>query len=56
MSDFDYLIRTLEQSVEKNGEQPLTNRWLLNICKVSKKKKESKDIPLWEWVYPDDIY
>ena len=55
MSDLDYLISTLEQSVEKNGEQPLTNRWLLNICKISK-KKESKDIPLWEWVYPDDIY
>ncbi len=56
MSDLDYLICTLEQSVEKNGEQPLTNRWLLNICKVSKKKEDYKDIPLWEWTTPDDIF
>ena len=27
------LIRVLEQSVKKNGERPLTNKWLLNILK-----------------------
>ena len=27
------IIRILEHSVEKNGEKPLTNKWLLNILK-----------------------
>ena len=49
MSDLNFLITVLERSAEKNGEQPLTNQWLLNICKVAQKKKESEEIDLWEW-------
>ena len=30
---YDNLIETLEESVKKNGEKPLTNKWLLNILK-----------------------
>ena len=49
MSSLRLLVETLEQSVEKNGEQPLTNRWLLNICKVAQKKEESEEIEiLWD--------
>jgi hypothetical protein len=34
MTEFEGLIKTLEESVKRNGEQPLTNKWLLNICKI----------------------
>jgi len=34
------LIRILEESVEKNGEKPLTNKWLLNILKMWERRKE----------------
>lgn len=50
--DIKILIEILEKSVEKNGEKPLTNKWLLNILKQAKKqkiKKEDKDN-----VYPYD--
>ena len=53
MSDLHFLITVLERSAEKNGEQPLTNQWLLNICKVAQKKKESEEIDLWEWGVQD---
>lgn len=32
--DVELLIQILEASVKKNGEQPLTNKWLLNILKL----------------------
>ena len=34
---YDYLIEVLEESVKRNGEKPLTNKWLLNILKVTEK-------------------
>jgi hypothetical protein len=37
------IIEILEKSVEKNGEQPLTNKWLLNILKLSQKQLEEKE-------------
>lgn len=55
MNDLSNLIATLERSVERNGEQPLTNRWLLNICKVAKDKSKADTIPLWEFTSLDDI-
>lgn len=55
MNDLSYLIEILERSVERNGEQPLTNRWLLNICKVAKEKSEVDMIPSWEFTSLDDI-
>jgi len=37
--DMQILLETLEKSVEKNGEKPLTNLWLLNILKLKECKK-----------------
>ncbi len=53
LSDLGFIISSLEKSLEKNGEQPLTNRWLLNICKVAQKKKESEEVDMWEWTVYD---
>jgi hypothetical protein len=47
---YDNLIETLEESVKKNGEKPLTNKWLLNILKKVRgdiEKNEKYDL------YPD---
>lgn len=49
-----HLIETLEKSLEKHGEQPLTNKWLLNLLKATQKKVENDEIPLW--YYDDDIF
>jgi len=35
----DELIYTLEKSLEKHGEKPLTNKWLLNLLKTARKKE-----------------
>ncbi len=44
--ELEALIEILELSVEKNGERPLTNRWLLNICKATMRKIiEEEDQP-----------
>ena len=36
------LINILEESVVRNGEKPLTNKWLLNICKMVQRVEEEK--------------
>jgi hypothetical protein len=36
--NYDILIEILEESINKNGEKPLTNKWLLNILKMVNKK------------------
>jgi hypothetical protein len=36
--NYDYLIEILESSVTKNGEKPLTNKWLLNILKMVRER------------------
>lgn len=41
MENYDTLIEALEQSVKKNGEKPLTNKWLLNILKKVDNKLDS---------------
>lgn len=43
MTDTEAIIKMLELSVEKNGEQPLTNKWLLNIIKMALSKKVKQD-------------
>lgn len=40
--NYDYLIEILEESVKKNGEKPLTNKWLLNILKLATKQIENE--------------
>ena len=40
---YDHLIEILKESVKKNGEKPLTNKWLLNILKLAAKKIENED-------------
>lgn len=37
--DYDNLIHLLEKSVEKNGEKPLTNKWLLNMLKMIQQER-----------------
>jgi hypothetical protein len=39
----DDLIEILEKSVERNGEKPLTNKWLLNCLKMAKRKQEQHE-------------
>lgn len=44
--EIQILIEIIEKSIEKNGEKPLTNKWLLNILKLADKqikKEEDKD-------------
>ena len=41
--ELDILISILEKSVEKNGEKPLTNKWLLNILKQVDKQIEQQE-------------
>lgn len=36
------LINILEESVVRNGEKPLTNKWLLSICKMVQRVEEEK--------------
>lgn len=50
--NYDSLIETLEKSVEKNGEQPLTNAWLLNIVKLARELSERKS----DNDYPSSYY
>ena len=38
MEEIEKLISILETSVEKNGEKPLTNKWLLNIVKMLRRE------------------
>jgi len=40
---FEKLISILEKSIEKNGEKPLTNKWLLNIVKMADELEETID-------------
>jgi hypothetical protein len=37
------LIEILEESVMRNWEKPLTNKWLLNILKMSREKDENDE-------------
>lgn len=41
--NYDNLIFILEESVRKNGEKPLTNKWLLNILKMIDRRREEDD-------------
>lgn len=43
MIEISILIEILEKSVEKNGEKPLTNLWLLNIMKMASREKSDID-------------
>jgi hypothetical protein len=44
MDDLDYLKEILDASVARNGEQQLTNKWLLNIVlKAIDYKKHTLD-------------
>ena len=35
----EQLILILEKSIEKNGTQPLTNTWLLNMLKLAERNQ-----------------
>ena len=40
---WDALIRVLSASVEKHGEKPLTNKWLLNIMRRAERQLEAEE-------------
>lgn len=40
---YDTLIYILEESVKKNGEKPLTNKWLLNLLKMARYSIEEEE-------------
>jgi hypothetical protein len=52
----DDLIRVLEISVEKNWEKQLTNKWLLNICKVANKKETMTEFEWYEMQRNDNVW
>ena len=37
-----HIIEVLGASIEKQGEKPLTNKWLLDILKMAEKNKRNK--------------
>ena len=43
MTQWDALKSVLKRSVERNGEQPLSNQWLLNICEMADRYVEHHD-------------
>jgi len=49
--NYDTLIEILESSVKKNGERPLTNKWLLNILRKASKETAKTGC---EDIYPFD--
>lgn len=46
--ELETLIEILEESVKRNGEKPLTNKWLLNILKMAQRKLEDDDFDVNE--------
>ena len=42
----DELIETLQYSYKKNGEKPLTNKWLLNILLTIDRKQGSYGVDI----------
>jgi len=50
------VIEIFEKSVERNGEKPLTNKWLLNILKMAADvEQERADM---DWItssYPENL-
>jgi len=50
MGEWEWFRRILEQSVEKNGEVPLTNKYLLNIVKMAD-RQAAKDGEISEAQY-----
>jgi hypothetical protein len=43
MEEWEILMDILEESVAKNGERPLTNRWLLNIMRLAEKRAHHEE-------------
>lgn len=42
--ELEELIEVLEISVKKNGEKPLTNKYLLNILKLTQRRLNQEEI------------
>ena len=43
MEELERLRLNLEISVKRNGEKPLTNKWMLNLIKLTLKQIKEKD-------------
>ncbi len=48
----DELIEILTESVKRNGEKPLTNKWLLNILLMAERRENAIAEDIFE--YQDD--
>jgi len=44
MNEWDILVKVMKESVERNGEKPLTNKWLLNILLLVNRHIASRSI------------
>ena len=52
----DKIIEVLEQGLEKHGEKPLTNKWLLNIIKLADKEIEEEEYNMYQGLSLWDTY
>ena len=41
------LINILKESVRRNGEKPLTNKWLLNILLLAEQRRDEYERRKW---------
>lgn len=53
---WDALVRVLSASVEKNGEKPLTNKWLLNIMRHAERQHQREEHCTDLEAHRSDIY
>lgn len=56
MNEWEALLRVLEISVKRNGEKPLTNKWLLNcMYMVERSMQQHEDtIELYENMFESE--
>lgn len=54
--DIYELIQILEHSVQKNGEAPLTNKYLLNILRLVEKNIDKRSVEEDIGIFDMDFY
>ena len=54
MENMEYVIMLLEKGLEKYGEKPLTNKWLLNILKFADELRDKEEHEVELAGYDDD--
>ena len=57
MNGFQEFLRVMEESVDRNGERPLTNKWLRNVLRIvnhNTTKETHKDCGGYHWTDTND--